>query len=57
MSLLHVLKILEDRRPVELPGSETYEGDAVADELDDDYKYEEDNSEVYRCSCRRYGFK
>ena len=46
MSLWHVLKILEDRRPDELPGSETYESDAVADELDDDYKYEEDNSEV-----------
>jgi len=46
MSLWHVLQILEDRRPDELPGSETNESDAVADELDDDYKYEEDNSEV-----------
>jgi len=46
MSLWHVLQILEDRRPEELPGSETNESDAVADELDDDYKYEEDNSEV-----------
>ncbi len=46
MSLWHVLQILEDRRPEELPGSETTESDAVADELDDDYKYEEDNSEV-----------
>ena len=41
-----MLKILEDRRPEELPGSETYESDAVADELDDDYKYEEDISEL-----------
>ena len=46
MSLWHVLQILEDRRHEELPGSETNESDAVADELDDDYKYEEDNSEV-----------
>jgi len=46
MSLWHVLQILEDRRPEELPGSETTESDAVADELDDDYKYEEDDSEV-----------
>ena len=46
MSLWHVLQILEDRRPEELPGSETNESDAVADELDDDYKYVEANSEV-----------
>jgi len=46
MSLGHVLEVLEDQPSVELSGSETYESDAVADELDDDYKYEEDDSEV-----------